>query len=38
MRPARWLATFALKLFATATPPIAGDQVCAECHRKEVAD
>ena len=37
MRPAGWLVTLALPLLATAAPPIAGDQVCAGCHRKEAA-
>ena len=37
MRPARWLATLALPLLATAGAPAASDQVCSECHRDEVA-
>ena len=37
MRPVRWFVIFVLPLLATAAAPIAGDQVCAGCHRKEVA-
>ncbi len=37
MRLAAWLVTLALPLLATAAPPLAGDQVCAGCHRKEAA-
>jgi hypothetical protein len=36
MRASRWIATFALPLFAAAATP-ATDQVCAGCHEKEVA-
>lgn len=37
MSPACLALTLALPLLAAAAPPIAGDQVCAGCHRKEVA-
>jgi Cytochrome c554 and c-prime len=37
MRLARWAVTLALPLLISAATPIAGDQICAECHQKEVA-
>lgn len=37
MRPAHWAVSIALPLLAAATPPIAGDQVCAGCHEKQAA-
>jgi hypothetical protein len=37
MRPAAWVLALALPLLVTATPPAAGDQVCAGCHEKVAA-